>query len=77
VFSILKRKFGESLKTRKYRLQVKEIKIKVMLYNFSKMISSFLFLILIEEFYRAVFSLSHLIAEKKIKGLPVSGITKS
>jgi hypothetical protein len=31
VFSVLKRKFGESLKARKYRLQVKEIKIKIML----------------------------------------------
>jgi transposase len=53
VFSVLKRKFGESLKARKYRLQVKEIKIKVILYNLSRMISSFASLILIEEFYRA------------------------
>lgn len=29
VFSVLKRKFSESLKSRKYRFQVKEIKIKV------------------------------------------------
>jgi transposase len=53
VFSLLKRKFGESLKARKYRLQVKEIKIKVILYNLSKMISTLSILILIEDFYRA------------------------
>jgi hypothetical protein len=41
VFSVLKRKFGETLIARKYRLQIKEIKIKVILYNISRMISSF------------------------------------
>jgi hypothetical protein len=55
VFSVLKRKFGDSLKSRKYRLQVKEIKIKVILYNLSRMISAFAFLILFKEFYRAHF----------------------
>ncbi|MDO9036298.1 MAG: hypothetical protein Q7U51_14000 [Methanoregula sp.] len=55
MFSVLKRKFGESLKARKYRLQVKEIKIKVILYNLSRMISTFAFLILFKEFYRAEF----------------------
>jgi len=40
VFSVMKRKFGEAIRTRKYRQQVKEIKIKVILYNHSKMISS-------------------------------------
>ena len=53
VFSVLKRKFGESLKSRKYRLQVKEIKIKVILYNLSRMMKLFCVLVLIEEFYRA------------------------
>ena len=53
VFSVLKRKFGEALKARKYRLQIKEIKIKVILYNLSRMISTLSLLILIEEFYRA------------------------
>ena len=53
VFSVMKRKFGESLKARKYRLQVKEIKIKVILYNLSRIISTFAILIFIEEFYRA------------------------
>jgi hypothetical protein len=43
VFSVLKRKFGESLKARKYRLQVKEIKIKVILYNLSRAMTLFLF----------------------------------
>lgn len=53
VFSVLKRKFGESLKSRKYRLQVKEIKIKVILYNLSRWMQLFCVLTLIEEFYRA------------------------
>jgi hypothetical protein len=57
VFSVLKRKFGESLKARKYRLQVKEIKIKMILYNLSRMMNSFLVLVVVEEFYRANFSL--------------------
>lgn len=39
VLSVLKRKFGEALKVRKYRLWVKEINIKVILSNISKLIS--------------------------------------
>jgi hypothetical protein len=50
----LKRKFGESLKARKYQLQVKEIKIKVILYNLSRAMKSFSVLVVIEEFYRAL-----------------------
>jgi hypothetical protein len=53
VFSILKRKFGESLKSRKFRLQVKAIKIKVILYTISRMISTLSILIIFEKFYRA------------------------
>jgi uncharacterized protein (DUF2267 family) len=60
VFSVLKRKYGESLKARKYRLQVKEIKVKAILYNISRMMNSFSLLIIIEEFYRAGFSISFL-----------------
>ena len=56
VFSVLKRKYGESLKSRKYRLQVKEIKMKVILHNLSRLISGFI-LFLIEEFYRALNSI--------------------
>ncbi|OPY37717.1 MAG: hypothetical protein A4E35_01146 [Methanoregula sp. PtaU1.Bin051] len=55
VFSVLKRKFGESLKARKYRLQVKEIKIKVILYNLSRLRKGISVLIVIEEFYKAMF----------------------
>jgi hypothetical protein len=55
VFSVMKRKFGESLKARKYRLQVKEIKIKVILYNLSRIISAFSILMIIEDYYRALF----------------------
>lgn len=51
----MKRKFGESLKARKFRLQVKEIKIEVILYNLSRLISTLSILILTEEFYRAEF----------------------
>jgi transposase len=54
VFSVLKRKFGESLKARKYRLQIKEIKIMVILYNLSRAMNSFVVLVIVEDFYRAV-----------------------
>lgn len=47
VFSVLKRKFGEALKARQYRQQIKEIKIKVILYNISKMIVSLCALVLL------------------------------
>ncbi len=53
VFSVLKRKFGEALKARNYRLQIKEIKIRVILYNHSRMITTLSFLVLVEEFFRA------------------------
>ena len=53
VFSVLKRKFGESIKARKYRLQIKEIKIKVILYNLLRAILLFSILIVIEGFYGA------------------------
>ena len=53
-FSVMKRKYGESLKARKVRLQVKEIKMKVILYNISRLLTLFSLLIFIEEFYRAV-----------------------
>jgi hypothetical protein len=53
IFSVLRRKYGEVLKARIYRLQIKEIKIKVILYNLSRMMNSFYVLIIVEEFYRA------------------------
>ena len=37
-FSVIKRKFGESLKARKFQAQIKELKIKFILYNISKII---------------------------------------
>jgi len=52
VFSVMKRKFGESLKARKYRFQIKEITIKVILYNLSRLILTISFITLIEEFSR-------------------------
>ena len=42
VFSVLKRKLGEGVKTRKYSGQLKELKIKLILYNISKIIHAFL-----------------------------------
>ena len=53
VFSVLKRKFGEALKARKYSGQIKELKIKLILYNISKIILAILICIIYEEFYRA------------------------
>jgi hypothetical protein len=53
VFSVLKRKFGESPKARKFQSQIKELKIKLILYNISKIIHSILICICSEEFYRA------------------------
>ena len=53
VFSVLKRKFGEALKARKYRFQVKEIKMKVILYNLLRMMALFSGFVRIKEFYRA------------------------
>ena len=51
VFSVLKRKYGESLKARRYWLQVKEIKMKAIVYNLLRLIS--FVLIILEEFYKA------------------------
>ena len=53
VFSVLKRKYGESLKARRYRLQVKEIKMKAIVYNLSRLIS--FVLVILEEFYKAYY----------------------
>ena len=38
MFSVVKRKFGETLRARKFRNQVKEIKIKLIVYNIDKKI---------------------------------------
>jgi len=46
--SALKRKYGESLKARKFRLQGKEIKMKVILHNLSRMMLCSLFLLLLK-----------------------------
>lgn len=62
VISVLKRKFGEALKARKYRFQVKEIKMKVILYNLSRMMALFSPLLAIEEFYKAVFTVKSVLS---------------
>lgn len=43
VFSVLKRKFSESLISREYRFQVKEMKIKVILCNLSRWMNFIVF----------------------------------
>jgi len=47
---------GESLNTQQYQLHIKKIKTKIILYTLSKMISAYLFLFLIEDFYRVSIS---------------------
>jgi len=46
----MRRKFVEALKVKIYRLQIKEIKIKVIINNLSRMITTVKFFILIKEF---------------------------
>jgi uncharacterized membrane protein HdeD (DUF308 family) len=53
VFSFLRRRFGVSLNARKYRLYIKEIKMKMIVNNLSKIITSFVILKIVERFYRA------------------------
>jgi hypothetical protein len=53
VFSVIKRKFGEALKARKFQAQIKELKIKLILYNISIIILAIFIQIYSEEFYRA------------------------
>jgi transposase len=52
-FSVLKRRFGEELKARKYWYQVKEIKSKVILHNLTKAGQTVLSVAVWEEFNRA------------------------
>jgi hypothetical protein len=54
VFSILKRKFGESLKAQKSHVQVKELKIKLIFYNISKLILATFTGSYTKEFYRVI-----------------------
>jgi len=51
-FSVLKRTLGESLKAIKYRVQAKEIKIKLIFYNLKRTITSTRLFLRIELFYR-------------------------
>jgi len=40
MFSVLKRKYGENLRARKYRKQVKEVKFKVILHNLDRFVKT-------------------------------------
>jgi hypothetical protein len=56
-FSVLKRRFGEELKARKYWYQIKEIKSKVILHNLTKAGRAVVIVVVWEEFNRAVISI--------------------
>ncbi|MDR6221732.1 hypothetical protein J2750_000164 [Methanococcoides alaskense] len=43
MFSVLKRRYGENLRARKYRNQVKEVKFKVILHNLDKYVKTVFF----------------------------------
>jgi len=53
-FSVIKRKFGEGLKARKFWYQIKEIKIKLILHNLTKAVQAIMVVVVIEEFNKAV-----------------------
>ena len=53
VFSVLKRKFWERRKARKYWYHVKEIKIKLILYNLGLGLKKLFLVTIVEEFYIA------------------------
>jgi len=50
---MLKRRYGESLKARNYRNQVKEIKIKLDIYNIDRTVRGTFMFVQIEVFYKA------------------------
>ncbi|MDI6720685.1 MAG: IS5 family transposase [Methanomicrobiales archaeon] len=60
-FSVLKRTLGESLKVRRYGHPVKEIKVKILIYNLDRWIKKTLIIVISGGFYRAHLLLSHLI----------------
>lgn len=59
-FSILKRKFGSDLKSRKFSVQMKEIANKMIVCN----IHRFLLFLIVNVFYRANFSNFHTVSKK-------------
>lgn len=52
-FSVIKRRFGEGLKARKYWYQVKEIKVKMILHNLTKVVQSVVIVIIVEAFQQS------------------------
>ena len=53
VFSVIKRRFEENLKARKYWYQVKEIKVKMILHNLTKAVQSIVIVIIVEAFQQS------------------------
>ena len=52
-FSVIKRRFGEDLKARKCWYQVKEIKVKMILHNLTKVVQSVVIVIIVEAFQQS------------------------
>lgn len=52
-FSVVKRRFGEELKARKFWYQIKEIKIKLILHNLTKVVQAIMVVVILEEFNKA------------------------
>jgi transposase len=46
IISVVKRKFGETIRARKFRNQVKEIKVKIIVYNINKKVIAIIYIIL-------------------------------
>ena len=44
IISVVKRKFGETLRARKFRNQVKEVKVKLIVYNINKKIIEIIYI---------------------------------
>ena len=50
---MLKRRYGENLKARKYRNHVKEINVKLVIYNIDRTVRGTFMFVQIEVFYKA------------------------
>ena len=44
IISVIKRKFGETLRARKLRNQVKEVKVKLIVYNINKKVIEIIYI---------------------------------
>jgi len=73
--SVIKRKFGEGLKARKFWYQVKEIKIKLILHNLTKAIQAIVVVVVVEEFNKVMRrDISHVFVRRLLPGQSPHGI---